>query len=104
MQTLLDALVTIEQELIELQLWSHQRPSDAALNSTQPFCIDTLNLPQWLQFILLERLRLMIQAGQTLPRQSGVAPIAEQYFAHSSVNGERLIGLLEQLDALLSSA
>lgn len=103
MKVITATLVSIEAEMQQLQLWSIQRPSDAALASTQPFCIDTLTLPEWIQFILLDRLGSMIEQSIALPTQCGVAPIAQEYFKHSELSGEQLIALLEQLDRQLST-
>ena len=103
MKTITATLVSIEAEMQQLQLWNEQRPSDAALASTQPFCIDTLTLPEWIQFILLDRLRSMIDQSIALPNQCGVTPIAQEYFKHSELDGMRLTTLLEQLDQQLSA-
>lgn len=102
MKTILDILDDIEAELRHLELWSQQRPSDSDLASTQPFCIDTLNLPQWIQFVLLERLRMMIERNQSLPTQCGVEAIAEEYFKNSEIGGENLTKHLHKLDVHLS--
>jgi len=103
MKTIIVTLVSIEVEMQQLQLWSEQRPSDTALASTQPFCIDTLTLPEWIQFILLDRLRSMIDQSIALPKQCGVAPIAQEYFKHSELGGQQLTALLEQLDRQLGA-
>ena len=104
MRPVLSILTAIEKELIALQQWSDQRPSEQALASTQPFCIDTLTLPQWIQFVLIERLRHMIDTQLPLPRQCGVAPLAEEFFKPTSLDSDRLIELLEQLDNQLTRA
>ncbi len=101
MKAVLTILSDIECEMKTTQLWSEQRPTDAALSSSQPFCIDTLTLPQWIQFVLLERLKQMIARDMPLPAQCGVAPIAEEYFRPSN-NGQRLIALLNELDQTLN--
>ncbi|MGY8909754.1 MAG: YqcC family protein, partial [Flavobacteriales bacterium] len=48
-----EVLIDIESELRQLGLWDRQVPSNSALASSEPFCVDTLTLPQWLQFIFL---------------------------------------------------
>ncbi|MAZ89174.1 MAG: pseudouridine synthase [Cellvibrionaceae bacterium] len=101
MTAVLSILSAIETELKSTQLWSEQRPSDEALASSQPFCIDTLTLPQWIQFVLLERLKHMIKLDTPLPAQCGVAPMAEEYFKPTN-DGQRLIALLNELDQVLS--
>lgn len=99
---LLQALADIEHELKILDEWDSTPPSAEALASTQPFCIDTLRLPQWLQFIFLPRLHMMIIHEQPLPKKCGIAPIAEEYFRHTSQNGQALINLLTHIDELLN--
>ena len=44
-----EVLIDIEAQLRQLGLWDKIPPSTEALASTQPFCVDTLTLPQWLQ-------------------------------------------------------
>ena len=45
----------LEAELIKQGLHTPDRPSDEALASTQPFAIDTMSFPCWLQWIFIER-------------------------------------------------
>lgn len=93
-------LLLIEAEMRRLDLWSAQPPSAEALASTEPFCVDTLTLPQWLQFVFLPRMRALIEGGRPLPRQCGIAPFAEEYFRGDDRAGE-LIRLLGELDGRL---
>ena len=97
-----ELLIDIERELRVLQLWEEEAPSAEALASTQPFAVDRLNFPQWLQFIFIERLYSMLDARAPLPSNCGVAPMAEQYFSVLSVNSAPLIGHLHRMDRLLS--
>lgn len=93
---LLDA---VEAELRALQEWRTTPPSADALASTAPFCVDTLTLPEWLQFVFLPRMRWLLDMAQPLPGQCGIAPMAEEYFRH---NSQRLAELLQQIDQTLS--
>lgn len=45
-------LSELEDELRQLGWWEQQAPSAQALQSQQPFCVDTLEFSQWLQWIL----------------------------------------------------
>lgn len=99
-----DALIDIEKELRELRLWDLISPAPEALSSTQPFAIDTLTFPQWLQFIFLPRLYAMIEQKLPLPVASGVAPMAEEYFRVLAVNSAPLISHLKRIDKLLSES
>lgn len=97
-----EILIDIEKELRELQLWEYESPSEDALASTQPFAIDTLTFPQWLQFIFIPRLYMMVEQRMPLPRVSGVKPMAEEYFKVLNLNSAALILHLERMDNLLS--
>lgn len=98
-----ETLMDIEKELRDLQLWEFEFPSEEALASTQPFAIDTLNFPQWLQFIFIPRLYMMIEQRMPLPSVSGVKPMAEEYFQVLNLNSAALILHLERMDNLLST-
>jgi len=96
------ALQDIQAEMVSLQLWELERPSEAALASTEPFCIDTLNFAQWLQFIFLEKMRAIIEHGGPLPSQSDIAPLAEEYLSQKKAKGTKLIERLKYIDDLIS--
>ncbi len=97
-----EILANIEKELRELNLWDSVSPSAEALASTQPFAIDTLNFPQWLQFIFIPRLYFMIEQQLPLPNNSSVAAMAEEYFQVLNLNSSLLIKHLQKIDHLLS--
>jgi len=97
-----EILIDIEKELRELGLWEFESPSEEALLSTQPFAIDTLNFPQWLQFIFIPRLYFMVEQSSPLPDVSGVKPMAEEYFVVLNLNSANLIAHLDRIDNLLS--
>lgn len=97
-----DRLLAIEVELRTLQLWEAESPSEEALASTEPFCIDTLRFSQWLQFILLPRMQTLIEAGAPLPQNSQIAPMAEEALKDMDGDIRRLLAELEAFDRLLS--
>ncbi|WP_428820657.1 YqcC family protein [Microbulbifer sp. MCCC 1A16149] len=73
-------LLELEAEMRAVELWDAEPPSEEALASTQPFCVDTLTLPQWLQFVFLPRMSQLVELEQPLPGKCGIAPMAEEYF------------------------
>ncbi|WP_237054881.1 YqcC family protein [Microbulbifer sediminum] len=95
-----DQLLQLEAELRRLGLWQAEAPPAEALASSQPFCVDTLTLPQWLQFIFIPRMAGLVEAGGPLPEKCGTAPIAEEFFRGRD-DGGRLIALLAEMDARL---
>ncbi|MCK0164752.1 YqcC family protein [Marinobacter sp. S6332] len=99
-----DCLLAIEMELRTIGLWATERPPQAAFQSTEPFCIDTLEFTQWVQFVFLERMKLIVESGHPLPSVSGIAPMAEEYFRGRPESGQGLIRALEAIDQLLSGS
>ncbi|MEE3170832.1 MAG: YqcC family protein [Pseudomonadota bacterium] len=97
-----DSLLRIEMELRRLGLWEAEPPPDEAFESTQPFCIDTLEFPQWLQFVFVARMKVIIESDHSLPATSGIAPMAEEHFRGRQESGNALVRELEEIDRLLS--
>ncbi|MDQ2078436.1 YqcC family protein [Marinimicrobium sp. ABcell2] len=97
-----EALFELEREMRSLELWESQSPSREALASSQPFAVDTLRFPQWLQFIFIPRLYQLVEHRSSLPVDCGVAPMAEEYFRPLSVNSDQLVNQLQEIDQLLS--
>ena len=97
-----EVLIDIEAQLRQLGLWDKIPPSTEALASEQPFCVDTLTLPQWLQFVFLPTLYRMLEEGQPLPDRCGIAPMAEEFFRGSGLAVGDLVEALERVDELLS--
>jgi uncharacterized protein YqcC (DUF446 family) len=97
-----DLLLDIEAELRRLDLWQGATPPIEALASRMPFCCDTLDFCAWLQFVLLGRMKQLIEAGAQLPDNCGIAPMAEEYFRFVTCDTARLLAILERMDATLS--
>ncbi|MCQ3827928.1 YqcC family protein [Microbulbifer elongatus] len=94
-------LLELEAELRALDLWEDTPPSAEALASTQPFCVDTLTFPQWLQFVFLTRMSHLVEFEQPLPQQCAIAPMAEEHFRGSSQTGAALVAKLTEIDERL---
>lgn len=97
----LSLLDEIEAELRKYSLWggAEGRPAPEAFLSTLPFCVDTLEFPQWLEYVFLPGLRNIISSGTALPRVMLVHPYAEEYFRGSGTSCSALIRTLRKLDA-----
>ena len=95
-------LIDIEAQLRQLNLWDEEPPPEEALASTQPFAVDTLTLPQWLQFIFLPTIRYLLEEELELPAQCGIAPMAEEFFRGTRMPVVELIAVLERIDELLT--
>jgi len=95
-------LIDLEQELRVMNLWEFIEPSPDALASTEPFAIDTLTFPQWLQFIFIPKMAFLIDQ-QTLPANCSIAPMAEEYFAATQLASNGLIRHLGTIDELITN-
>lgn len=85
-----------------MDAWQEQPLPPEAFESTQPFCLDTMSFPQWLQFVFVARMKVLLEGGQPLPSVSGIAPMAEEYFRGRNESGAKLIQALAHMDSLLS--
>ena len=95
-------LIDLEAHLRNRLLWDAEEPDPAALASTQPFCIDTLSFPQWLQFMFLPRMRALLDADLPLPAQCAIAEMAEMHFG--SGDAVAVIALLREIDLAVVAA
>lgn len=100
-QTLL-LLTHLSQELKALTLWQSSWPSPCEMASTAPFHYDTLAFEQWLQFVFIERITLMIEKNQPLPKEISLLPMAEESFKNLGNRANKLLDIIGQLDNLLS--
>ena len=99
---LADQLLAIEAELRRTGLWASAAPDPAALESPEPFCHDTLTLPEWLQFVCLPRMAALVERGAPLPDACGIRPLAEHALGRERQDLYALLRLLGDVDALLT--
>ncbi len=98
-----DLLLAIEAEMRRIALWEETPPPAQALASTTPFCYDTLQFHQWIQWILLVRLRALIEQDAPLPGNSDIFPLAEHSFAELPHDTGHLLQLIADLDRALNT-
>jgi uncharacterized protein YqcC (DUF446 family) len=98
-----DRLLAIEIKLRQMNCWQSEPLAAEKYLSCEPFCLDTMSFEQWLQFVLLPRLKQLVEDGQPLPTVSGVAPMAEEHYRSGSDPGQALIRELAALDELLGA-
>ena len=63
--------------------------------------MDTLDFHQWLQFILLVRLRQMLALQMPLPQQIALYPMATEVYNQSLQTYAQLLECLAELDEAL---
>ena len=95
-------LIDVEAALRQLNIWEAESPPTEALASTQPFCIDTMNFTQWLQHVFLPTMYGLLESGRPLPRECGIAAMAEEYFTGQGLASGELEVALVAVDQLFS--
>jgi len=95
-------LEQINQEMIRLDLWQSTMPSKEALSSAEPFCCDTLTFAQWLEFILLPKMGMLVASDLPLPDKLLILPMAQESFKQVSFDPANLLALIAQLDDLFA--
>lgn len=97
-----DVLLEVEANLRVHGMWDEHKPPESDLNSSIPFCMDTLRFEQWLQWIFLPRMKTTIEETQPLPLKSGIFEYAEECLHKNDPATRRLLTLLKRFDDLIS--
>lgn len=97
-------LIDLEAGLRQLDLWSDEPPTAEALESEQPFAMDSLEFEEWLQFIFLPTIYQVLDSGSALPERCAIAPMAEETIGKKPLMTETLIITLRDLDRLITGA
>ncbi|GJM05616.1 MAG: hypothetical protein DHS20C09_16120 [marine bacterium B5-7] len=97
-----DVLLEVEASLRTHGKWDKYRPDASDLNSTIPFCMDTLKFEQWLQWIFLPRMKDTIEKTKPLPAQSGIFEYAEECLHKDDPSTNTLLKQLKTFDDLIS--
>jgi uncharacterized protein YqcC (DUF446 family) len=95
-------LLALEDEMRRLELWQAATPHPTVLASTEPFCVDTMTLPQWLQFVFVPRMTALIEGHEPLPTACAIKPLAEETIARQEDDSGKLLGILGTFDQLLT--
>lgn len=95
-------LAGIEDQLKQLRFWQDTLPSAEAFASDLPFCYDSLEFPQWLQFIFLQKMHKLVLHTLALPETCAIAPYAEEYFKSVDADTQTLLAHLAEIDKLLT--
>lgn len=98
-----DCVLQIELQLRSLNLWSDQAVEPEKLMSTAPFSADMMAFNEWLQFVFLPQMKVILEQGGGLPLQSQITPMAELFFK-SNKQAELLVQVLEKFDNLINGA
>ncbi|GAA3906947.1 hypothetical protein GCM10022228_16490 [Halomonas cibimaris] len=106
-QELEKAVDELEAALKAANLWREAMPSSAAFASRQPFCVDTMSLPQWLRYVFIARLYELVKAQAPLPEKCEVAPAVAAYLQQHGIRASDqllVVQRVERIDALINQA
>ncbi|MBZ9557401.1 MULTISPECIES: YqcC family protein [Modicisalibacter] len=99
------ALENLESTLRSVDLWNTARPEPEAFDSREPFCVDRMELPQWLRYVFIPRLQALIDARATLPATCQVAPAAEAYLQASRTSTRAVVvAAVAEVDRIVTEA
>jgi uncharacterized protein YqcC (DUF446 family) len=99
-------LLKLETALQQHELWSTNSPSKQQLASLQPFCLDTLTIEQWLQFVLIPRFSKLVASGAerpVIPADNGMAGMADIAFNQRNIRANEVVDLIRSIDFLLET-
>ncbi|TDR52967.1 uncharacterized protein YqcC (DUF446 family) [Halomonas ventosae] len=99
------ALRELEATMKAASLWRMERPGPDAFSSDQPFCIDTMTLPQWLRFVFIVRLEALVESRSPMPETCDVAPAVDAWLQQEGARAsDRLLmgKVVEEIDRLVT--
>lgn len=75
-------------------------PRGGRLRSTEPFCLDTMEPLQWLQWVFMPRFYALLESGAPLPQNFAIAPYYEVALPADTPGYAVLLLTLNKFDAL----
>ncbi len=97
-----DVLLEVEANLRIHGKWDECKPKANDLNSSIPFCMDTLKFEQWLQWIFLPTMKDSIEKTKPLPLESAIFEYAEECLSKGDPSTNQLLRQLKRFDDLIS--
>lgn len=91
----------LSQRLQSAQKWDLEPPQISALQSSQPFAVDTLAPEQWLQWIFIPKMSDLIEQSQPLPTGFAITPYFEQAWKKDA-EMESALELIRAIDEVCS--
>ncbi len=93
----------LESALAAAKLLENDLPSKAALSSDAPFCYDSLQYHQWLQFVFLPKTRELVSEEAVPAARSQIAPFVEHEMSGSGKYYGEILIAVKRLDKLLGA-
>lgn len=96
-----DVILEVEATLRTNGKWDKIRPSTRELASQQPFCMDTLEFEQWLQWVFLPRMKNTLEETKPLPAKSSIFVYAQECLHERDPYTANLLKLIKTFDELI---
>jgi len=106
-QPLQTALLELEASMKAADLWRMPTPDAEAFASQQPFCIDTMSLPQWIRFVFIARLNALMDARAAMPAKCEVAPAVAAYLQQEKTPAHHqllVVRAVEKVDQIVTES
>ena len=106
-QPLQTALLELEASMKAADLWRMPTPDADAFASQQPFCIDTMSLPQWVRFVFIARLNALMDARAAMPAKCEVAPAVAAYLQQEKTPAHHqllIVRAVEKVDQIVTES
>lgn len=103
-QRVFTLLEELEHALREQQLWTAESPSAEALMSQEPFAVDAMDFNEWLQWLFIPRLKMMIDNQMPLPKGANISAMGEVFCQVKCISTTKLLDCLNQIDAAMNDA
>ncbi|HAR08237.1 MAG: hypothetical protein CL810_02620 [Cobetia sp.] len=97
-------LARLEATMKAADLWRMDTPSPQAFMSVEPFCVDRMDMGQWLRFVFIARLQALCDARAPFPAKCEVAPAIEAWL--KDARPERRVAMTEvirEIDTLITT-
>ncbi|ABE58598.1 MULTISPECIES: YqcC family protein [Chromohalobacter] len=104
-EALMEALERLVATLRSVDMWRVEEPPAAAFDSQQPFCVDTMELPQWLRYVFVARLETLAETEAPLPATCSVAPAIDTWLKEASPSVRRVVTeAVAEVDRIVTEA
>lgn len=103
-ELVLSKIQDLEKELRFLELWGgvEKMPEEERLNSTAPFGVGVIEFHEWLEYVLIFKLRAMIENEMPLPEKISTHIFAQVNYREEQEKFNKLINILRELDLAIN--
>ncbi len=103
-QQIQQQLIALETQLRYAGLWSDTPPDAKAMQSQEPFCVDSMAIEQWLQWIFIPKMQQMsaLPDFQGFAQRSDIHTMVDYIFTTYHQKTDDITMTIKKIDALLN--